>query len=162
MRTLCPPRMLTLIYTRQEFLAMHIAAAVLAIIATIFYTGETVATDTKLSHVNSMLLTFLVGIGSAIISGSCLLIRPPETLAMPSRSEIGWVAVIIACTFFADWFHFMSLEMRAGAIVLCTSYALMPLFSSMMEFKLPSKDLVGAWVSIAFALFFILRHAKTN
>lgn len=139
---------------------MHYAAALLAIIATVFYTSETVVTDMKLSHVNSMLLTFLVGIGSAAISGTCLLIRRPENIVMPTRGEIGWVAIIIACTFFADWFHFMSLEMRAGAIVLCTAYALMPVFTSMMEFKLPSKDLVGAWVSIACALFFILRHAK--
>jgi hypothetical protein len=129
----------------------HWKAVLFAFLATLSYTSETVIADQKLARTTPLLLTFLVGVGTASIS-LFLLMTSSGKIAWPGRTEYGWLILVILLTFCADWMHFASLHNKVGAAVLCTSYALMPVLASAMKAEMPSGRLILAWICGSLAL----------
>lgn len=126
-------------------------AVIFAFLATLSYTAETVIADQKLPRITPLLLTFLLGVGTALVS-LVLILFSPEKISWPSKGEVGWVAVVVLLVFCADWMHFASLHYKAGAVVLCTSYALMPVLATIMKAEMPSARMALAWLCAGLAL----------
>ena len=131
----------------------HWKAFVFALLASVSYTVEAVVTDEKLEKPTPLLLAFPLGVCSALLSLILLLCTPQEKIVWPSGAAWSWVVLAALLTFGADWAHFGALHHKAGAVVLCTSYALMPVMATAMKGEMPSTRLVIAWLFGAMALY---------
>ena len=138
---------------------------IFSVIAMILYSSEVVTTDLKLSKMNPWNMTFLYGLGTAIVSipfvywysGS-----GPETIvSWPSRPN-EWGYVLLVCLFAAGgaWANFSALHHEAGAVVLCTVYMLLPVAAALIMAALghhgfPSWRLMLAWALAGVALYLV-------
>lgn len=126
----------------------------LALVATFSYAIETVVADKKLSNSNPFAITLLMGVVAIVVSGTHLLFfTPAAQMQWPKEEQFLWLALVLVLAYVADLCHFYALHYNVGAVVLCTSYALLPVLASMMKGEMPSTRLVIAWLLAACALF---------
>lgn len=137
-------------------------AVLFAFLATVFFSGEATIADMKLQRPSPLFLTFLLGIGIAVFSLVPLACISPNKIVWPNKSEYGWMLMVVILTCTADWAHFAALHYRVGATILCTSYALMPIFASMMKAEMPSLRLFFAWICAGLALLLAYQEVTTK
>lgn len=136
-------------------------AVVLALVATFSYALETVVADKKLSNANPFAITLLMGVVAIIVSGARLLFFTPVTeMQWPKQEQYLWLALVLVLAYMADLCHFYALHHNVGAVVLCTSYALLPVLASMMKGEVPSTRLIIAWLFAACALLLAYKEIR--
>lgn len=118
----------------------------ICLLSSLFYAFETSLVDKKLQNVPPLVLTFWSGLGITLIAGVMLLTTHKSSFYAPSSHE--WALIILVTLFFfgADYTHFYALHLKAGAILLTTTYLLIPIIASIIEFQQPSLQLVLAWI----------------
>jgi hypothetical protein len=99
--------------------------------------------------------TFIAAIGIVIISGTCLALNPPTMEQMPVRADYKFILLVTVFFFLADYFHFLSLHKNSGAVLLSTTYVLIPVFCSVLKWEKPSPQVVIAWILGAIAILLI-------
>ncbi len=65
---------------------------------------------------------------------------------MPTSTEWALIGLVTIFFFGADYTHFYALHLRAGAVLLSTTYLLIPVIASVIEFQQPSLQLVLSWM----------------
>lgn len=140
-------------------------AIVFAVIAAVFYAGEIVITDLKLSRISPRLLTFMYATGVAILVGASLLLYPEKDLSFPQGKEWGLVSLMVGVSFIAATAHFVALHEHTGAATMCTYYSLLPVIASGLIFifstrEVPSGRIILAWLLGALAVYLIVTATK--
>lgn len=131
------------------------------VLACVFYAGEVVMVDKWLSHTSPIMITMLFGAGIAIFAVPGVLQGVQSgSIAMPSWKEVMLILGIAFVAFLADWFHFAALNQRVGAVVIATSYVLIPVACSIMKWESPSLKMIVAWILGGIALYLISDELK--
>lgn len=124
---------------RQALIYISLACSVL-------YALETTFVDKRLKHVPPITLTFWTGVGIVLISGLMLLTTHKSHAFLPTRETWPLLITVTILFFGADYTHFYVLNQRAGAVLLSTTYLLIPILASLFEVQIPSAQLVLAWI----------------
>ncbi|MGE0533451.1 MAG: hypothetical protein AB7O68_00650 [Pirellulales bacterium] len=93
-----------------------------------------------------LVLTFWSGLGITLLSGLMLLAGQRGAVYVPSAQEWLLIGLVTLVFFAADYTHFYVLHVRAGAVLLSTTYLLIPIMTSMLEFRVPTIPLVLSWL----------------
>lgn len=136
-----------------------------SMLAMTLYASEIVTTDLKLSKINPWSMTFLYGLGTALIALPFVLGSPDlvEMKTWPTKAA-EWGFVILICVFAAGaaWAHFSALNHHSGAVILCTFYMLLPVVAAglmaILGHGLPTWRLVVAWILAGAALYLAGSH----
>jgi drug/metabolite transporter (DMT)-like permease len=116
------------------------------LVSSAFYALETSLVDKKLPNVPPMVLTFWSALGITLISGFLLISTHKNHLYTLSAQEWGLVVLVTLLFFGADYTHFYVLHLKAGAVLLSTTYLLIPIIASIVEMQVPSMQIVLAWI----------------
>jgi hypothetical protein len=118
----------------------------IALACSTFYALETALVDQQLPRVPPLVLTFWSGLGITILSGCMLLFGQRGAVYAPSAQEWLLIALVTLLFFAADYTHFYVLHVRAGAVLLSTTYLLIPVITSLLELRAPTLPLVLSWI----------------
>ena len=118
----------------------------IALACSTFYALETALVDQQLPRVPPLVLTFWSGLGITILSGCLLLFGQRGAVYAPSAQEWLLIALVTLLFFAADYTHFYVLHVRAGAVLLSTTYLLIPVITSLLEWRAPTLPLVLSWI----------------
>lgn len=131
-------------------------AIVLCLFASALYAAEITLTDKRLERISPIVLVFVLGLTTCMVTLPVLLWRVREgTLIFPSASEWVVLGIVLLLGVAADWTHFAALHFRSGGIVLTTMYMLLPVFCSVFEGQRPTWRTIVAWGLGAIALILI-------
>lgn len=125
-----------------------------SICACFFYATEFVIADKWLGKTSPILITMLFGLGICTFSLPGVFRGFQDgTIQAPGGKEILIVFAAAFLSFLADWFHFAALHQRVGAVIVATSYLLIPIMCSAMKCEAPSLRMIGAWILGGMALY---------
>ena len=110
------------------------------------YALETSFVDRKLNNVSPILLTLWTGVGIVLISAVLLLTTHRHHGFFPAKEAWPLIFMVTILFFAADYTHFYVLHLRAGAVLLSTTYLLIPIIASLIEQQQPSLSIILAWV----------------
>lgn len=120
-----------------------------------FYALETALVDQQLPRVPPLVLTFWSGLGITVLSGLMLFVGQRGAVYAPSTQEWLLIALVTLVFFAADYTHFYVLHVRAGAVLLSTTYLLIPVITSLLEFKAPTLPLALSWILGFFSMLLL-------
>ncbi len=124
------------------------------VLACFFYAAEVVIADKWLGKTSPILITMLFGLGICIFSLPGVVRNFQNgTTQVPGGKEILIITAAAFLSFLADWFHFAALHQRVGAVIVATSYLLIPIMCSAMKCEIPSVRMIGAWILGGMALY---------
>jgi drug/metabolite transporter (DMT)-like permease len=126
----------------------------------LFYALETTIVDKRLSKVSPIVLTFWSALGITVIAGVVCMFKKEDLL--PEEIRFEWIALLGAIIFFfaADYTHFLALNQGAGAVLLATTYLLIPAMCSLFRWESPSWSTIVAWALATTAIILLYKDDK--
>jgi drug/metabolite transporter (DMT)-like permease len=137
---------------------VEILALVFSLMAAVFYSGEIVSQEKKLSIVSPIVVTFLFGCGIMVYGMPTVVAEVAMgTIKWPSRWEWLLIFLIPIVAFLADWAHYTAIYAHAGSTLLATMYMAIPMFSSMLCLEVPTTLRIIAWLFSGASLMVLVR-----
>lgn len=128
----------------------------LCILASLLYSAELIGTDRYLDKTSPIITTFFLGVFIALFAAPAALEGLRNgSVNLPSYKEIAIIAAVAICSFLADWSHFAALHYKAGTVELAMFYLLIPVICSVIEMRIPSMNMIVAWILGGAALLIV-------